>query len=182
MCRTSLADKKIIANSYHQAFVLLLSVGRFLMHLKPIGNDNINNSFIYMALHTYLPVNIFLQRKNWSEIFITLSHQRSEQKMNRPTKSEREKQNSLPEDINKSEYKPLRASSFRSDRSLMMKIVTSLVESEDFCLDLKLGGDYHCNTLWEISKANSAARGPAQPTGESGGRSWSFRVNVEQIF
>ena len=53
MCRTSLADKKIIANSYHQAFVLLLSVGRFLMHLKPIGNDNINNSFIYMALHTY---------------------------------------------------------------------------------------------------------------------------------
>ena len=31
MCRTSLADKKIIANSYHQAFVLLLSVGRFLI-------------------------------------------------------------------------------------------------------------------------------------------------------
>ena len=51
----------------------------------------------------------------------------------------------------------------------MMKIVTSLVESEDFCLDLKLGGDYHCNMLWETSKANSAAPGPAQPTGESGG-------------
>ena len=66
--------------------------------------------------------------------------------MHRPTKSQREKQNSLPEDINKSEYKPLRASSFRSDRSLM-RISTSLVESEEFCLDLKLGGDSHSNML-----------------------------------
>ena len=39
--------------------------------------------------------------------------------MNPPTKSQREKQNSLPEDINKSEYKPLRASSFRSNLELM---------------------------------------------------------------
>ena len=44
--------------------------------------------------------------------------------MNRPTKSQREKQNSLPEDINKSEYKPLRASSFRSDRDYAMKMIS----------------------------------------------------------
>ena len=62
--------------------------------------------------------------------------------MNPPTKSQREKQNSLPEDINKSEYKPLRASSFRSNLELM-----EIFKSDEFFLDLKLGGDYHCNML-----------------------------------
>ena len=61
MCRTSLADKKIIANSYHQAFVLLLSVGRFLMHQLEM---TISIIIIYITFHTSLPVNIFRGRIN----------------------------------------------------------------------------------------------------------------------
>ena len=59
--------------------------------------------------------------------------------MNRPTKSQREKQNSLPEDINKSEYKPLRASSFRSDRDLMEIFPSSGKSSEEILFRSEVG-------------------------------------------